>query len=103
MQELLIDDKDEEASIPWQIHVAEHEIGKSYGEVFVDMVKDNSLPALALGLLRSHPEGMPFVWTNPPLDTVLREEDLLYVLGDKAFGKWAYHEGRLPLTSGKVE
>jgi len=88
----------EEASdvFPWQIPAREAWIGKTFSDVFHDLLEDEHGPSLGLGLYRfltkaellSEPNAPTgFVWTNPEPDTVVKNGDRVYVLASSAWGK----------------
>merc|ERR1712185_521926 len=95
----------------WQVSLKTEFRGLTYAKVFAQMVSDESTPALPLGILRRFDhntvtadgrqqldvKGLGYVWTNPNQDTLVQDTDLLFCLGDQAFGKAAYEEGLLPL------
>ena len=63
------------------IPVPQQYIGKTYGEMYYNLAVHNEI--IPLGLYRfpnkgNHP--LPFVCTNPPKSTIVREEDMVYVL-----------------------
>jgi len=88
----------EEASdvFPWQISVREAWVGKTFSEVFHELLEDEHGPALGLGIYRpltrkelaedpEAPQG--FVWTNPEPETEVEERDRIYVLASSQWGK----------------
>jgi len=89
----------EEASnvFPWQILVRPTWIGQPFSNVFHDLLEDQHGPALGLGLYRTltkeelnneHDAPMGFVWTNPEPDTIVNNNDRVYVLASSAWGKY---------------
>jgi len=88
----------EEASdvFPWQIPVRPAWVGKTFSDVFHDLLEDEHGPSLGIGLYRTlsrrelanepdAPTG--FVWTNPEPDTVVKSADRVYVLASSTWGK----------------
>lgn len=92
------DEDDDEAIFPWQVAPKDEYVGMAYGDLLHGLVSDPEQPALLIGLFRDggtcrHHLG--YVWTNPGYNTIVLKTDLLYVLGDRYFGRSAYAEGIL--------
>merc|ERR1712107_234437 len=109
MQLLVMDNGSDEkenidANVPWQVHPLPWQSGMTYGDLFDELVNQETNPVMLLGLFRqfidSTTSSEGFVWTNPDRSTIIMDTDLLYVLGDRHYGKWAYDSGLIP-DSGK--
>merc|ERR1712048_658022 len=82
--------------LPWQVRIRPQDVGRSYGEVFCELVMDPNHPVLPLGILRQSETCRPYVWTNTSSNARLRSSDLMYVLGDSRFGKYAFSMAACP-------
>merc|ERR1719265_2464253 len=94
------DERSDEAIFPWQVSPRNEHVGKAYGDVLHGLIQRPEHPALLIGLYRkggSAPDDLGYVWTNPEYNTVVLKTDLLYVLGDRYFGKSAFEQGIMPL------
>ena len=61
-----------------QERVPDHLVDMPYRDVFAHLARHNMV---ALGLYRYHgAENLPFVYTNPPQDTVVQQEDMVFVV-----------------------
>jgi hypothetical protein len=88
-----------------QIPVPENFVGLEYRELFEHMLCARG--GVCLGLYRTHTEFLrgntsPYVFTNPPVDTLLKEGDFLYVLMKPKVclfqGTVSEHSGNIPVT-----
>lgn len=102
MQLLIVPDKkDDQSKFVWQITPPMFDGTLQYGTLFARFTQDLVHAGLPLGLYRKleleqrHLDTEGYVWTNPPKETELRESDLIYVLGNKAFGAWVHEQGLL--------
>merc|ERR1740121_1788176 len=89
-------------NLPWLICLRPAYVGKTDGDLLTSLIRDPLHPTLPIGLYRRFESDVVmrgsygFVWTNPSKDTILRAEDLVYVLGSMGFGRWALQDGILP-------
>eukprot|EP00929_Paragymnodinium_shiwhaense_P013144 TRINITY_DN121009_c0_g1_i1.p1 TRINITY_DN121009_c0_g1~~TRINITY_DN121009_c0_g1_i1.p1 ORF type:complete len:1178 (-),score=210.82 TRINITY_DN121009_c0_g1_i1:49-3582(-) len=102
LQLLVIPEASEGGCYPWQLCLASWQVGSTYGEVLQHMINDDNLPAMPIGVLRMRGTSQAaydrYVVTNPPADLVLKENDMLYVLGGKDFGMKANQHHLLPYS-----
>jgi len=97
------EDYSDDFMLPWQVRLAEEDVGTTYGDLFAKFVEHPRHCLLPIGLLRAFDvQGQkPYVWTNPVASTVLRSTDLLYVLADSNFGKAENTRPLLPLAGDR--
>jgi len=92
-----------QSSFPWQVAVPWNMKHKKYGDLVQAFMADGS-NALCMGLYRTcwrgAGDGAKYVMTNPPMNTVLRGDDLAIVLGTEAFGKDAFEQDLLEGVRG---
>ena len=59
-------------------------VGRSFSEMYIDCLKSNTT-CFAIFRTAEHGRKIPFVWTLPPADTVLKSDDLVYVMATKDY------------------
>jgi len=101
MSTLAAPDDIEEGTFPWQVRLSAHSTVLTYGDLFCKCVQDLHHYALPIGILRRFDDYLGtdscegYVWTNPGPSIELKDDDLVYMLGSKAFGSWAHDAGFL--------
>jgi len=96
LEALVLGSSTGQTSWPWQISLPRELSGSTYGDLTVSFLeKTNS--SLVVGLYRKcwpmAGNGACYLVTNPPVDTALRDDDLIIVLGTEAFAKDCFKEG----------
>jgi len=103
LDSLILGQNSMQTSFPWQIAVPQEVAGKTYADC-VRFLLGDSWSALCMGLYRvCFPDTgsmSSYVITNPEPSTVLREDDLVIVLGTAEFGQRCFDLGLIVGATG---
>mmetsp|Transcript_70146 Transcript_70146/g.157534 ORF Transcript_70146/g.157534 Transcript_70146/m.157534 type:complete len:1129 (+) Transcript_70146:79-3465(+) len=99
MEALVLNRK--QTSYPWQVSVPEEYANRTYGELLQGLLEQSGL---CLGLYRTMWEGAStsskYVLTNPDLNTIVKADDLVIVLGPVEFGQDCFKKDQIPGVIG---